>query len=45
MSESGWQVGAAVTEVTRVLGNAIMAGLETEGGVMGDMSNHEGIVL
>lgn len=37
--------GAAVTEVTRVLGNAIMAGLETEGGVMGDMSNHEGIVL
>ena len=37
--------GAAVTEVTRVLGNAIMDGLETEGGVMGDMSGHEGIVL
>ena len=37
--------GAAVTEVTRVLGNAIMSGLETEDGVMGDMSNHEGIVL
>ena len=37
--------GAAVTEVTRVLGNAIMDGLETEGGIMGDMSGHEGIVL
>ena len=37
--------GAAVTEATRVLGNAIMDGLETEGGIMGDMSGHEGIVL
>ena len=37
--------GAVVTEVTRVLGNAIMDGLQTEDGVMGDMSGHEGIVL
>ena len=37
--------GAVVTEVTRVLGNAIMDGLQTEDGLMGDMSGHEGIVL
>ncbi|MAF25216.1 hypothetical protein CL634_06540 [bacterium] len=37
--------GAVVTEATRVLGNAIMDGLQTEDGLMGDMSGHEGIVL